>query len=120
MTGQKDLHQPGHFARPGELKFPGIRLRGFVAAQLGDALELNSPVDKIHRTGQGWTVVTPNGRAEHDVVIYCGTAHRLAELVVADLRILLGVPAKPEFIHCAFYPRAIRNIMSATANTASC
>ena len=176
-----------------------------LAAQLGDAVKLNSPVEKLRRTAKGWTVATPNASTEHDLVIYCGTAHRLTELVVeqadgttvdfkpfaeisyppvasvvlgfrredvthpcagfgmlipkiagfkilgtifssalfpdrapaghvtltsyvggarypelaslpadqlaevvlADLRILLGVQAKPVFTHCAFYPRAI-------------
>ena len=55
-----------------------------LAAQLGEALKLNSPVEKLRRTGQGWTVVTPNGSTEHDLVIYCGTAHGLAELVLEN------------------------------------
>jgi len=32
---------------------------------------------------------------------------QLVEVVLADLRILLGVKGRPVFTHCAFYPRAI-------------
>jgi len=32
---------------------------------------------------------------------------KLYELVVEDLRVLLGVKGKPTFLHCVFYPRAI-------------
>jgi oxygen-dependent protoporphyrinogen oxidase len=31
----------------------------------------------------------------------------LVELVLADLRVLLGVKGRPVFTHCAFYPKAI-------------
>src|SRR5450432_113981 len=51
-----------------------------LAAQLGDALKLNTPVTKLTQTSDGWRAATAGGEAEHSAVIYCGTAHRLAEL----------------------------------------
>jgi len=53
-----------------------------LAAQLGDSLKLNSPVEKITKTENGWLISTTNGDAEFDTVIYCGTAHKLAELEI--------------------------------------
>ena len=53
-----------------------------LAAQLGDALKLNTQVTKLLQTKDGWRISTPSGEAEHDAVIYCGTAFRLAELKI--------------------------------------
>jgi oxygen-dependent protoporphyrinogen oxidase len=54
-----------------------------LAAQLGDSLKLNSPVAKLLRANDGWRVTTSNGEVEHGAVIYCGTAHKLAELNIS-------------------------------------
>jgi oxygen-dependent protoporphyrinogen oxidase len=51
-----------------------------LARQLGDSLKLNSPVTKLTQIANGWRVTTAQGGTEFDAVIYCGTAHRLAEL----------------------------------------
>jgi oxygen-dependent protoporphyrinogen oxidase len=52
-----------------------------LAAQLGEALKLNTPVAKLQALiGGGWRVTTPAGEAEHSKVVYCGTAHQLANL----------------------------------------
>jgi oxygen-dependent protoporphyrinogen oxidase len=79
-----------------------------LAAQLGDAVKLNTTVTKLTQTADGWALtVLENGREpqgniehrtsniehpsfkiEHSAVIYCGTAHQLAELQVE-----LGAPA---------------------------
>jgi oxygen-dependent protoporphyrinogen oxidase len=56
-----------------------------LAASLGDALRLNTPVEKLAPTPQGWRVSAAGHAAEHSAVIYCGTAHRLAELEIAPL-----------------------------------
>ncbi len=48
--------------------------------RLGDAVKLNTPVTKLARAANGWRLTTSSGEAEHDAVIYCGTAHKLAEL----------------------------------------
>jgi protoporphyrinogen/coproporphyrinogen III oxidase len=60
-----------------------------LAAQLGDSLKLNTPVTKLLQTKDGWSVSTSNGEVEHGAVIYCGTAHRLAELEIIDGRAAL-------------------------------
>jgi protoporphyrinogen/coproporphyrinogen III oxidase len=77
-----------------------------LAAQLGDAVKLNTTVTKLTQTTDGWTLtVLENGREpqgniehptsniqhpsfqiEHSAVIYCGTAFRLAELQVETLQ----------------------------------
>jgi oxygen-dependent protoporphyrinogen oxidase len=48
---------------------------------------LNTPVTKLTQIADGWRVTTASGEAEHSAVIYCGTAHRLAELEI------VGTPA---------------------------
>jgi oxygen-dependent protoporphyrinogen oxidase len=76
-----------------------------LAAQLGDAVKLNTTVTKLVQTASGWTLTLSEGRApraplstdeigdscnsslrelqaEHSAVIYCGTAFRLAELQI--------------------------------------
>jgi oxygen-dependent protoporphyrinogen oxidase len=77
-----------------------------LAALLGDAVKLNSTVTKLTQTADGWTLTFSEGRvtrapliageirdsqssplrnetqAEHSAVIYCGTAHKLAELEI--------------------------------------
>jgi oxygen-dependent protoporphyrinogen oxidase len=54
-----------------------------LAAELGDALKLNSSVKKLTQTENSWRISTSNGDVEHDAVIYCGTAHRLAEMQIS-------------------------------------
>jgi oxygen-dependent protoporphyrinogen oxidase len=53
-----------------------------LAAQLGEAVKLNTPVTKLTQTNDGWRVTTANGETEFSTVIYCGTAHRMAEMKV--------------------------------------
>jgi oxygen-dependent protoporphyrinogen oxidase len=53
-----------------------------LAAQLGDAVKLNTQVTKLLQTKGGWRVSTSNGEAEYSAVIYCGTAFKLAELKI--------------------------------------
>jgi protoporphyrinogen/coproporphyrinogen III oxidase len=77
-----------------------------LAAQLGTAVRLNTTVTKLTQTADGWTLTLSEGRvprapliageigdsqssplrnetqAEHSAVIYCGTAHQLAELEI--------------------------------------
>jgi oxygen-dependent protoporphyrinogen oxidase len=80
-----------------------------LAANMGDAVKLNTWVTKLVRTADGWTLTLSEGRAmrvpnslnedgdscnsslrefraEHSAVIYCGTAYKLAELPVEFLR----------------------------------
>ncbi len=51
-----------------------------LTARLGDSLKLNTPVTKLSQTKDGWCISTSNCEAEHGAVIYCGTAHKLADL----------------------------------------
>jgi len=55
-----------------------------LAAQLGDCVKLETIVAKLRQTSDGWwlNLLTKNGAtsAEHSALIYCGTAHKLAEL----------------------------------------
>ena len=53
-----------------------------LATQLGDSLKLNTQVTKLLQTKDGWRVLTSSGEVEHDAVIYCGTAFKLAELKI--------------------------------------
>jgi protoporphyrinogen/coproporphyrinogen III oxidase len=53
-----------------------------LAAQLGDAVKLNSAVTRLTQTGNGWRVSTASNEAEFGAVIFCGTAPRLAGLKV--------------------------------------
>ncbi len=50
--------------------------------QLGDAVKLNTTGTKLARAANGWRLTTSSGEADHDAVIYCGTAHKLAELKI--------------------------------------
>jgi oxygen-dependent protoporphyrinogen oxidase len=60
-----------------------------LAAQFGNSLKLNTQVIKLIQTKDGWRVLTSSGETEHSAVIYCGTAHRLAELEIIDGRAAL-------------------------------
>jgi protoporphyrinogen/coproporphyrinogen III oxidase len=51
-----------------------------LAARLGDAMKLNTPVTRLAQDGQTWRVTTANGETEYAAVIYCGTAYQLAQL----------------------------------------
>jgi oxygen-dependent protoporphyrinogen oxidase len=53
-----------------------------LAAQLGDALKLNTQITKLLQTKDGWRVSNSNGETEHSAMIYCGTAFKLAELKI--------------------------------------
>jgi oxygen-dependent protoporphyrinogen oxidase len=86
-----------------------------LAAQLGDAVRLNTTVTMLTQTADGWALTLSEGRApltageigdsqssslrneiqaEHSAVIYCGMAFKLAELKVMYGRAAL--PRSPE------------------------
>ena len=87
IFGARDRKKRGEMAKNRAAKFSfdeGLQvLPDRLAAQLGDALKLNSPVTRLTRTSNGWRVATTNGEEEFDAVIYCGTAYKLAELQIA-------------------------------------
>lgn len=86
IFGAKDRKRRGEIARNKAKMFSfdeGLQvLTDALAAQLGDSLKLNSPVTKIVKTENGWRVSTANGESDFGAVIYCGTAHKLAELKI--------------------------------------
>jgi protoporphyrinogen/coproporphyrinogen III oxidase len=109
IFGARDRKKSGEVAKDRAPKFSfddGLQvLPDRLAAQLGDSLKLNTAVTKLTQTSNGWRVTFSEGRvprvpnsesedrdsqssslrtveAEYGVVIYCGTAHRLAELEI--------------------------------------
>jgi oxygen-dependent protoporphyrinogen oxidase len=64
-----------------------------LAVQLGDSLKLNMPVIKLIQTSDGWRVATADSEIEQGAIIYCGTAHRLAELKIETGRAVSLLPA---------------------------
>jgi oxygen-dependent protoporphyrinogen oxidase len=95
ILGVRDRKKSGEVAKDRAAKFSfdeGLQvLPDAVAAQLGDSLKLNTPVRKLTKTGNTWRVATANGETEFGAVIYCGTAHRLADLFIeAQKKLDLG------------------------------
>jgi oxygen-dependent protoporphyrinogen oxidase len=87
IFGARDRKRRGEIAKDRAPKFSfdeGLQvLPDTLAAQLGNVVRLNTPVTKLTQTEGGWRVSTASGEMEHGTVIYCGTAHKLAELNVA-------------------------------------
>jgi oxygen-dependent protoporphyrinogen oxidase len=110
IFGARDRKKSGEVAKDRAPKFSfdeGLQvLPDTLAAQLGDAVKLNTVVTKLTQTADGWTLTviengrepqrnieqpTPNSQhpsfqTEHSAVIFCGTAHKLAELQVETLQ----------------------------------
>ena len=86
IFGARERKRRGEISKDRAPKFSfdeGLQvLPDTLAAQLGDSLKLNTSVTKLTQTGDGWRVTTANGEAEFCAVIYCGTAHKLAELEI--------------------------------------
>ncbi len=84
IFGARERKKSGEVAKDRAPKFSfdeGLQvLPETLAAQLGDAMKLNSSVTKLAQTPGGWGVTTSRGEVEHGAVIFCGTAPRLAEL----------------------------------------
>jgi protoporphyrinogen/coproporphyrinogen III oxidase len=84
IFGAHDRKKSGEVARDRAPKFSfdeGLQvLPDALAAQLGDAVKLNTSVAKLTQMENGWRISTSSGEAEYSAVIYCGTAHKLAEL----------------------------------------
>jgi oxygen-dependent protoporphyrinogen oxidase len=98
IFGARDRKKSGEVAKDRAPKFSfdeGLQvLPETLAAQLGDAVKLNTSVTKLTQTADGWRVTTPGGEVEHSAVIFCGTAPRLAELEIDCGRAAL--PRGPE------------------------
>jgi oxygen-dependent protoporphyrinogen oxidase len=86
IFGARDRKKSGEAAKDRAAKFSfddGLQvLPDTLAAQLGDALKLNTAVTKLTQTNNGWRVTTAQGETQSGAVIYCGTAYKLAELKV--------------------------------------
>ena len=84
--GARERKKTGEVAKDRAPKFSfdeGLQvLPDALVAQLGDSLKLNTPVTKLTQTSNGWRVTTAGGEVEHGALIYCGTAHKLAELLI--------------------------------------
>jgi oxygen-dependent protoporphyrinogen oxidase len=84
LFGARERKKRGEVAKDRAPKFSfdaGLQvLPDTLAVHLGDAMKLNTPVTRLAQTMDGWRVTTPAGETEHHVVIFCGTAKRLAEL----------------------------------------
>ena len=114
IFGARERKKRGEISKDRAPKFSfddGLQvLPDALAAQLGDSLKLNTAVTKLTQIEGGWRVTCLEGRvprvpnsnseikdsqssslrqfeAEHGAVIYCGTAYKLAELV------LIGTPS---------------------------
>jgi oxygen-dependent protoporphyrinogen oxidase len=90
IFGARDRKKSGEISKNRAPKFSfdeGLQvLTDAIAAQLGDAVKLNSPVSKISQNENGWTLTILENETEkeflHDAIIFCGTAFRLAELKI--------------------------------------
>ncbi|HLP77239.1 MAG TPA: protoporphyrinogen oxidase [Candidatus Paceibacterota bacterium] len=86
IFGARERKKRGEVAKDRAPKFSfdeGLQvLPDTLAAQLGDAVRLNTSVTKLAKIADGWRVEFSGGTAEHSAVIYCGTAVKLAELKV--------------------------------------
>ncbi len=86
ILGARARKKSGEVAKDRAAKFSfdaGLQvLPDTLAALLGEALKLNTSVTKLTQTGNGWRVTTAGGEADFGAVVYCGTAHRLAELEI--------------------------------------
>lgn len=102
IFGARDRKKSGEITKDRAPKFSfdeGLQvLPDTLAGQLGEALKLNTPVTKLAQTGDGWRVSTAGGEVEHSAVIYCGTAHRLAELQI-ELEAPASGPAQANSIN---------------------
>lgn len=91
ILGARERKKRGEVAKDRAPKFSfdeGLQvLPDTLAAQLGDAVKLNTAVTKLGKSRSGWTVHTQTvlggGMEEHDAVAFCGTAPKLAELEVS-------------------------------------
>jgi oxygen-dependent protoporphyrinogen oxidase len=87
IFGARERKRRGEISKDRAPKFSfdeGLQvLPDTLAAQFGDSLKLNASVTKLTQTGDGWRVTTANGEAEFGAVVYCGTAHKLAELTIS-------------------------------------
>jgi oxygen-dependent protoporphyrinogen oxidase len=90
IFGARERKKRGEVAKDRAPKFSfdeGLQvLTDTLARHLGDAVKLNTAVRQLTKNSSGWTVhaqtATGGTLEEHDAVIFCGTAPKLAELKI--------------------------------------
>ncbi len=86
IFGAKDRKKSGEIPRSRAKLFSfdeGLQvLTDALAEKLHNEIKLNCAVEKISQTENGWRVKTTADELEFGAVIYCGTAHKLAELEI--------------------------------------
>ena len=84
ILGAKERKKRNEVAKSRAAKFSfdeGLQvLPDTMATHLGESLRLNTAVQSVSRTDDGWAVWTGAGDETHSAVVYCGTAFRLAQL----------------------------------------
>lgn len=88
ILGGRERKKRGEVAKDRAPKFSfdeGLQVLPETLAQhLGDSLRLNTQVNRLRQRVGGWTLEGVDSGvemvAEHSAVLYCGTAHRLAQL----------------------------------------
>jgi protoporphyrinogen/coproporphyrinogen III oxidase len=88
IFGARERKKRGEIAKDRAPKFSfdeGLQvLPDTLAAHLGDAVRRNTSVTKLTQTATGWTVhirgTNDESQSEHNAVIFCGTAPKLAAL----------------------------------------
>jgi len=94
ILGGRERKKRGEVAKDRAPKFSfdeGLQvLTDTLAAQLGAAVKLNTAVTKLTKNATCWTVHAQSAAGgslnEHDAVIFCGTAPKLAELEIIGAR----------------------------------
>ena len=118
IFGARDRKKSGETAKNRAPKFSfdeGLQvLPDALAAQLGESLKLNTPVTKLVQTSDGWRVTTAGSEAEYSAVIYCGTAHRLAELKIELLQSGTGSQPCPPTLTWSDAPTGSQSPLSRT------
>jgi protoporphyrinogen/coproporphyrinogen III oxidase len=101
IKGARERKKTGQIARDRAPKFSfdnGLQvLTDTLASQV--EIKFNSPVTRLAKIADGWRVTTSTGEADHSVVLYCGTAFRLA-----DLQILTDQPVDVAMFSEIRYP----------------
>lgn len=90
LLGARERKQRREVAKDRAPKFSfdeGLQvLPDTLAAQLGNAVKTNTAVNTVTKTATGWTIhaqtATGGSLDEHDAVIFCGTAPKLAALKI--------------------------------------
>lgn len=103
IFGARERKRRGEVAKDRAPKFSfdeGLQvLPDTLSERLGESVRLNTAVSKLTQTANGWRVTTSSGEVEHDAVIYCGTAHKLAELRIETGLQSLDLSAFAEIRH---------------------